>query len=444
MPRMPNPVIVLPGVIATYLRDEYPLPPESIWEVLDSSKQFERASMHPDNLRRDAIEPARVVPGQLYEIAYKELIEELRHNLRLRPDQPVPVYPFGYDWRQSLKMTCDQLGAFIDEVIERTLLLRHYYADSDYRANPRVDLVGHSMGGMIIAGYLASAGSNHRIGSVVTLATPFQGSYEAVIKVTTGTANLGSSPPSSREREAARLTPSLYHLLPSFPGALTIPPGVQLPADLFDPSVWQPSILDTIRQYIQLRGLTPSNASTQASSLFAAMLQDAKRFRALTDGLDLSKCKLTPDDWLCVIGVGSTTRVHLGISMVGGKPDFDFNTADRQNNWAPDLKKSPAPDPELTGDGTVPFRGAVPKFLPRQNLVCVTPDDFGYWEIEDKATTALAGFHGIMPNMDMLHRLIVAFLTDRKDKHGNIWGRRPPGVAKGTWSPPQASLDDKT
>jgi hypothetical protein len=76
--------------------------------------------------------------------------------------------------------------------------------------------------------------------------------------------------------------------------------------------------------------------------------------------------------------------------------------------------------------------------------VCVTPDDFGYWEIQDKLTTTIAGFHGILPNMDMLHRLIVAFLTDRKDKHGNIWGKRAPGVAPGAWKPPQAGLEDKT
>ena len=85
MPRMPNPVIVVPGIIATYLRDEYPLPPELIWQVLEASKNYERASLHPDDLRYEAIEPARVVPGQLYEVAYKELIEELRHNLRQRP-----------------------------------------------------------------------------------------------------------------------------------------------------------------------------------------------------------------------------------------------------------------------------------------------------------------------------------------------------------------------
>jgi len=440
MPKMPNPVIVLPGIIATFLRDEYTLPPDSVWEVLESSKQYERASLHPDNTRFEAIEPARVVPGQLYEITYKEMIEELRHNLRLRDDQPVPVFPFSYDWRQPLVAACAQLGLFIDEVIHRTLLLRHYNADKDYKANPRVDLVGHSMGGMVIAGYLASVGANHKVGSIVTLAAPYQGSYEAVIKVTTGTANLGTSPPSSREREAARMTPALYHLLPSFPGALTVPAGSGLPADLFDASVWQPSVTDTIKQYIQLRGLTPANAKTQADAVFAAMLQGAKRFRALTDGLDLAKCNLTADDWLCVVGCGSTTRVQLSVTTAGGKPDFNFQSVDRQDEWG----KPPPANPELTGDGTVPFRGALPKFLPREKVVCVTPDDYGYWEIQDKLVTKVAGFHGILPNMNMLHRLIVAFFTDRKDKHGNIWGRRAPGVSASAWNPPQAGLEDKT
>src|ERR1051326_3137631 len=311
MPKMPNPVIVIPGVIATYLRDEYPLPPDSLWEVLELSKEYERVSLHPDNLRYEAIEPARVVPGQLYEIAYKELIEELRHDLRTREDQPVPVYPFAYDWRQPLDKSQAQLGAFIDEVIERTLLLRHYDADSAYKAEPRVDLIGHSMGGLVIAGYLASVKAKHRVGSVVTLAAPFQGSYEAVIKVTTGTANLGTAAPSSREREAARVTPSLYHLLPSFPNALTVPAGSPLPSDLFRPAVWQPSVTDTIKQYIQLRGLDPSNAKQKADALFAAMLTEARQHRTLVDTLSLQACNLSADDWLCVVGVDSTPRVKL-------------------------------------------------------------------------------------------------------------------------------------
>ena len=98
---IPHPVIVLPGITANNLRDEYPLPPETIWSV--PTREYERASLHPDNLRLEAIEPARVRVDQLFEIVYSELIEELRYNLREAEDKTVPVFPFAYDWRQPLE-----------------------------------------------------------------------------------------------------------------------------------------------------------------------------------------------------------------------------------------------------------------------------------------------------------------------------------------------------
>ena len=197
--RISNPVIVVPGITGTCLRDEYPLPFETVWSVL--TKDYERLSLHPDNIRYEAIEPARLKPDQVYEIAYKELVQELRHNLTQKADEPVPVFPFGYDWRQPLDLVEEQLAAFVWEVIERTQLLKYYY-DASYGVAPKVNLVGHSMGGLIITGYLEKYGAKAPVAKVVTLATPFRGSYEAVIKLSTGTANLGTSEPSSRERES--------------------------------------------------------------------------------------------------------------------------------------------------------------------------------------------------------------------------------------------------
>jgi len=63
----PNPTIVVPGITATYLRDYYPVSPETIWAVL--RKDYDRAALHPDNLDYEAREPARVLPDQLGEIA---------------------------------------------------------------------------------------------------------------------------------------------------------------------------------------------------------------------------------------------------------------------------------------------------------------------------------------------------------------------------------------
>jgi hypothetical protein len=92
-------------------------------------------------------------------------------------------------------------------------------------------------------------------------------------------------------------------------------------------------------------------------------------------------------------------------------------------------------DRTMTGDGTVPLEGAVPKFLEKRNLVCVTPDDYGYWEFQDKALSKAAGFHGILPNMNMLHRMLVRFFTDGSDYHKNTWGAPMPGVTKLEWAP---------
>jgi len=89
----------------------------------------------------------------------------------------------------------------------------------------------------------------------------------------------------------------------------------------------------------------------------------------------------------------------------------------------------------------VPFEGAIPKFLKEENLVCVTPDDYGYWEIKDKALAKVAGFHGVISNMNMLHRLIVRFFTGRADRRRNTWGRRAPGVKN--WQPPLQLKEQK-
>jgi pimeloyl-ACP methyl ester carboxylesterase len=433
---LPDPVIVVPGITATYLRDDYPLPPEMVWKVLSSQQDFDRVTPHPDDPRFEAKEPAVIRPGQLYEVAYKELLEELRYNLTPAQGRDVPVYPFGYDWRKPLDLVEVELDAFIDEVIERTALTRHYYKDG-YEKRRTVTLVGHSMGGLIIAGFLDSTkGARkpkrpslpaNRVAKVVTLATPFRGSLEAVVKMATGTANLGTSAPSSREREAARLTPALYHLLPSFAEGLTFAPG--LPTSLYDPGAWQPSTLASITAFVERTSRVTTNVAGRAERLFQALLDQAKAHRERLESFRLGNVGLMDKDWLAVVGIGADTRTRLAVSNTSGGPVFAFDKTDMTNIDA------------ATGDGTVPFLGAIPSFLGIHNLVCVSPDDYGYWEVQDRVITAAGGgFHGILPNMDMLHRLIVRFVTGANDPHGKTWGRPAPGVAKADWKPPIPDL----
>ncbi len=424
---LPHPVIVVPGITASNLQDEYPIDPETVWSVLN--KNYDRMALHPNDLRYEAIEPARVRAGKVFEVAYHELINELRYNLKTKEDRPVPVYAFEYDWRMPLEIIQHQLDDFINEVIDRTKLIKHYHEDN-FTDDARVNLVGHSMGGLIITGYLASKGLSSPVNKVVTLATPFQGSFEAVIKIITGTANLGTSAPSSREREAARITPGLYYLLPSIKDAIIS--NANFPVSLFDPGIWQKGVFDSLEEFIRLRGLPTEKGTQQAKELLTSMLKQAWAHRTLIDDFNLKDAGLDKSKWLAVAGIGAETRVKIRVNEIDNVPNFVLSSDDRKNEWNAETNT----ESELTGDGTVPFEGAVPKFLRIENLVCVSPDDFGYWELADRALTKLAGFHGILPNMNMLHRLIVRFIKDLPDPRGNTWGRPAPGVTDVDWDSP--------
>ena len=427
---LPRPVIVIPGVTATYLRDQYLLPPEVLWSVM--TKDFSRVQLHPDNINYEAQQPAVVRAGQIYEIAYEELVEELRYDLSPSAEKQVPVFPFGYDWRHPLRRTEVELDAFIDEVIERTKLLQHYHREK-YGDAPKVNLVGHSMGGLMIAGYVERFGGE-KLGKVVSLGSPFRGSFEAMVKMATGTADLGVPSPRPRERAAARLTPSLYHLLPSFETGIQLDVNSPLPAETFDKRLWQRSIIKTVVDYAGKHGLKPRSRSRQVDgeAIFEGLLAIAKEHRDRLERLELTAKGFDPRNWLCIIGVGTDTRVRMAVKNTRSGPQFVLTSKDRLNNWASKVEATRC----QTGDGTVHFQGALPSFLPYESLVCVSTDDYGFWEWKDMGLTTFSGFHGILPNMNMLHRLIVRYFTDAPDRRKNTWGRPPPGVTDDNWKPP--------
>lgn len=415
------------------LRDEYPVSPESVWSVLKAAtKSYDRITLHPDDLRYEVAQPARVVKDQVFELFYNEIIEELRYNLSPSPDQPVPVFPFAYDWRQPLTATQQTLAAFITEVIERTSLLRHYHADGYTRESGKVNLVGHSMGGLIIAGYVQDAGLG-RIDKVVTLATPFRGSIESIAKTTLGGGGFSSSSGGSREREAARVTPALYHLLPSFEGAVR--PEER---DVYLPENWQRGILQTIAAFIDRHSLELTETDPDkrnaaalrlANALLARMLDAAWRHRSRLEELVLPD----PKRWLAIVGVGAKTRLDVGlVDDPQQGPLFDLH--DEADRWTKDAQSVD------TGDNTVPYRGARCAFIPTAQVVCLAPGDFGFWELGDKLLSEL-GFHGALPSMNVAIRLAITHLLGRT--HGDIWGRCSPEIDPKDWDPPIAGLERK-
>lgn len=439
--RMKPPVVVIPGMTATSLEDAYPLTPEVVWG-LAGPRSWERVAPHPDDLRYEQVEPALVRPTRAFSIPYHELVRELRHDLTADPDEPRPVFLFPYDWRRPLDETVEAMAAFLREVADRTALLRHYHA-AGYARSPSVDLVGHSMGGLLAAGYLARVAedpSQVPVRRVVSLGTPFGGSFEAVLKIVTGTAALGGSQPSSRERETARVTPGLYHLLPRFPGAV-LRSDHALPESLFDAGLWQRGVVESIAEHIRRHAHEPppdaEGRAGAAVRLLQGMLDRAAAYRDRVDALEPASAGLGPRDWMAVVGVGEATRVRLMVEGPPGDPFFRLRSLDRVQGYP----YVPGGPPETdTGDGTVPFVAAVPRFLPAESLVAVSEEDFGYWEVRDRILGGFTTLHALLPAMNRVIKLCGVFLGGeagtRTPAHRGLKARRPPGVEAEGWDPP--------
>jgi hypothetical protein len=63
-----------------------------------------------------------------------------------------------------------------------------------------------------------------------------------------------------------------------------------------------------------------------------------------------------------------------------------------------------------TGDGTVPYEGALPNFLQEADTVILSNKDFGPLELRDKLLDAVTALHGILPNMNKLQTRLVQHL----------------------------------
>ena len=425
-----NPVVFVPGLTGTSLVDDYPLEPRTLWSAV-LHEDFERLSMHPDDPRYEAVEPARVAPGRLLGLVYDDLVRALRHDLSPRRDEPTPVFAFPYDWRQPLADSAERLGLFLEEVLDRTRLLKHYKGWR--RDRQRVDLVGHSMGGLVIAEHLHAAGRRARVRKVATLGTPFLGSVEAVAKLCRGDGSLGGEEPVSREREAARSTPSIYQLLPSYAGAVQGEDGEPGDFDLFDPACWQGSLVASLSEYVRLhsvRGVdSPDEVARAARRLFRNLLDGAREHRGRVRRLSLRRAELEAPDWLAVAGAGEATRVAFEIR---------FDRRGRKRFRIGDRGVDDFPDSRESGDGSVPLASAVPPCLGAEQVVVVTPEELGFQEVRDRALGHFTGLHALLPNVNVVQRLVIKHL--RPGFRGPVSGHPLPGVARRDWRPPVAGL----
>jgi hypothetical protein len=242
------------------------------------------------------------------------------------------------------------------------------------------------------------------------MGSPFQGTPEAAWKLTGDL----------KERHTARTLPSVFELLPGYPGAVVDAAGKAV--DLTKKANWPDSVGNGLEQYCDA-----IFSKTKGPEFFARLLLVMQEHWKAMAGLDLGKVLPPGADgqrrWLPIAGIGEKTRVRVRLTQQGGKPWFEVDEA---NNL----------EGSLTGDGTVALDGAVPPFIGKAGLVCFQDDEI---ETGERASwvgvgelLGAASFHSFLPMMNAAQRVTIAFLRDAPQTV-TLKARPAPGVQAPDW-----------
>ncbi|HKY92513.1 MAG TPA: hypothetical protein VJM11_15805 [Nevskiaceae bacterium] len=289
-----NPVIVIPGVLGSRLKNRKT--GESVWpgpvtNLLFGSQselalRFDPRTLEvlPDDLEADGLFEEAL--GQDY---YGEILRTLVRDGGYRRRAPGDAcvkgerafHVFAYDWRQDNVVTAGKLDALIESI-------RRDCGDPSMK----VDIVAHSMGGLVTRYYLrygtadvldSNALEPNLVGAskvrrAVLLGTPNLGAVSSLHGFLVGKPiGLGKVP-----TEVLATMPSVFELFPHPLNAwLVNPDGSELARDLFDVHIWRRfewSIFDAeVRANLRRQGMDDAGLAA-FERWFEKRLERARRF----------------------------------------------------------------------------------------------------------------------------------------------------------------------
>jgi len=168
------PIIIIPGIMGSRLYDqagslvwvEYSLKLTKLGEMMgmQNTLTVKNNEINQVNLPENQREYGAMGP---FEYPYKKIVDLLCEVFPKRG-----VYFFSYDFRQSVSDSADLLQKQIQNILNIT-------------EKAKVDLIAHSLGGLIVSAYLERYG-NENIGKVIILAAPYEGSPDTIKTALTG------------------------------------------------------------------------------------------------------------------------------------------------------------------------------------------------------------------------------------------------------------------
>lgn len=288
-----RPLIVIPGVMGSRLVNSETgreIWPGSLMRVLAGNRFDELALPLEEDAHWRPVEP--VVPAGLFiELAGQDFYDKLIRTLEGpggyhcvaadQVDANTDCVLFSWDWRKDLVAAARDL----DILTERLAQLRD-------GPNLRVDILGHSAGGLITRYFLRYGGTDvlgdtrreitnagaQRVHNAILIGTPNFGSISALQQAIMGLdAGLTRIKP-----EVIATMPGLYQLLPHPERAWMIDiNGRRIARDVYDPATWrtwQWSIFDPdVRRRVVRRFPDADEGSRYLARLEAAFVKNLER-----------------------------------------------------------------------------------------------------------------------------------------------------------------------
>ena len=172
---LPRPVILVPGVAGSQLvsgnQEHWAAVSDQVFSVTDDFLNVLALpgdgipagdTTHGDIIRTESIE----IGGLAIKEAdfYGTIIERFEAEGHAEGEQ---LFIFPYDWRIDISTEAGRLRAFIDDVLDDT-------------EAEQVDIVAHSMGGLVTLDALQDDGMEGKVAKLVTLGTPVLGATKAL------------------------------------------------------------------------------------------------------------------------------------------------------------------------------------------------------------------------------------------------------------------------
>ena len=163
-----DPIIIIPGIMGSrlFISEEYSNKTKAwepdVWSIFKLSWRLD-----PDTVLyvRPCENQQKYREGEkgCYEREYgaksshKTLLDSICKRFPNRE-----VYVFSYDWRKSNEISAEKLNEEIQKILKET-------------GKTKVDIVAHSMGGLVASSYYSKYGSE-KVDKIITCGTPYEGS----------------------------------------------------------------------------------------------------------------------------------------------------------------------------------------------------------------------------------------------------------------------------